>query len=130
VARGFMMHSTDGATCHPQSSGTKNNLFLVYGTGDGKTLWVVGGHGTIEKAAQAGRYPVSIEHASDKRSRSYRNSSCKRSAMVLTWGRLSSRFLAETSLVSSATGKGTVAESPDHVIAVVRIYERGRFRSD
>jgi hypothetical protein len=44
---GTILHSTDGATWKPQTSGTTEALRSVYGTGDGKTLWAVGFGGTI-----------------------------------------------------------------------------------
>jgi hypothetical protein len=44
---GTILHSTDGATWQPQTSGAINDLHSVYGTGDGKTLWAVGDGGTI-----------------------------------------------------------------------------------
>jgi hypothetical protein len=44
---GTILHSTDGTTWQPQASGTKNDLYSVYGTSDAKTLWAVGHGGTI-----------------------------------------------------------------------------------
>ncbi len=52
-----ILHSRDGATWKPHASGTMHGLRSVYGTGDGKTLWAVGGGGTSIEATEAGRYP-------------------------------------------------------------------------
>src|SRR5450759_578851 len=46
-AGGTILHSSDGETWKPQTSGTTSNLLSVYGTGDGKSLWAVGEGGTI-----------------------------------------------------------------------------------
>jgi photosystem II stability/assembly factor-like uncharacterized protein len=43
--------SDGGQTWQPQASGTTNDLYSVYGSGDGKTLWAVGDRGTILHSA-------------------------------------------------------------------------------
>src|SRR5437764_114156 len=44
---GRILHTADGETWKPQTSGTPKDLTSIYGTGDGKSLWAVGYEGTI-----------------------------------------------------------------------------------
>jgi photosystem II stability/assembly factor-like uncharacterized protein len=53
---GTILGSLDGQHWNNQAGGTKEGLNSIFGTSDGKVLWVVGESGTILRSGDSGKH--------------------------------------------------------------------------